>query len=257
MDNVEILNNIKINGNKISENAENSAVVQYAIYDKTIEKIKNEKYEEMVEFFNKKLNYYNRTSDIYESRINKDIGLYMKQMEMLINGYDQLFRDVLDDLQKAYYSQAEAVNNLILLSQKFKNGDINEIEKDKFVRVIEANAQKKLNYGVMIAECKARLRWCVNNFEYDINDIFKIDFYQVVIFDNSFLGKLKRHLIAIFAGKSSFEKFLNEYEIDILNKLNIKNEQKIANIFSTIHGVKEQMNRMETQIENEYIRKIA
>ena len=66
MDNVEILNNIKINGNKISENAENSAVVQYAIYDKTIEKIKNEKYEEMVEFFNKKLNYYNRTSDIYE-----------------------------------------------------------------------------------------------------------------------------------------------------------------------------------------------
>ena len=89
------------------------------------------------------------------------------------------------------------------------------------------------------------------------NEIFKINFYQIVIFDDSFLGKFKRNFEAIFLGRRKFERFLKEYNDFMLKDFEEKNDKKIKKLKKEINKVTELIEIKKQEVQNEYYRMIA
>ena len=123
--------------------------------------------------------------------------------------------------------------------------------------MIDACKQKVLNHGILIEEFKKKQKYYFEELEPIFNEIFKINFYQIVIFDNSFLGKLKRNFIAVFAGKRKFERFLKEYNESILKDFEDKNNKQIKKKKKENNKLTELMELKKHELQNEYYRMIA
>ena len=123
--------------------------------------------------------------------------------------------------------------------------------------MIDACKQKVLNHGILIEEFKKKQIYYFEELEPIFNEIFKINFYQIVIFDNSFLGKFKRNFIAAFAGKRKFERFLKEYNESILKDFEDKNNKQIKKMKKEINKLTELMELKKHELQNEYYRMIA
>ena len=61
---------------------------------KKFEKIREDKYNEMRDFFEKKLNYYNQSNDKYGNVIDNSIDLYMEEINKLVIIYNKLFDNI-------------------------------------------------------------------------------------------------------------------------------------------------------------------
>lgn len=82
-----------------------------------------------------------------------------------------------------------------------------------------ACAQKKLNYAVIIDECKARIKWCIENVQADINEIFMNNIYQLQIYEDNIFTKIKRIIFNKILGKSKFKRFLENYENEYIDEV--------------------------------------
>ena len=83
---------------KINENIENleiieneMAMIELAIYQKSIEGMKEQKLQEIKEFFEQQAKYYYQKADKYQIEIDKNIKMYERQIEKLMNAYDKLY----------------------------------------------------------------------------------------------------------------------------------------------------------------------
>ena len=140
---------------------------------------------------------------------------------------------------------------------KLKNDLNNELERIKILKMIDACTKKAINHDVLIEEFKEMQNKYFDELENVFNEIFKINFYQIVIFDDSFLGKFKRNFVAIFLGRRKFERFLKEYNNFMLKDFEEKNDKKIKKLKKEINKVTELIEIKKQEVQNEYYRMIA
>ena len=191
---------------KLNENLENLdnvdkeiGMIELAIYQKTIEQLKNNKINEIRNFFEQQAKIYNQNSKKYEKEIENNIKKYEEQIEKLVNVYDELYINIFKIMQNAKDNEKIAIANIVTLSdrlQKEKN-----IEQQLQKNII-ACIQKKLNYSVIIDECKARIEWCIENVKEDINQIFIIEANQLQLYKENIVSKIRRIIFNKISGKS-------------------------------------------------------
>ena len=181
----------KLNENLLNlEKVENEiTMIELAIYQKSLDDLKNKKLKELKEFFEQKANYYNQKTEKFNNEINRNIDEYELQIDKIINAYDSLYISVFKIMENALDNQKIAVANIVTLTEQRKNEEPNDMENTK--KTIIACAEKKLNYGVIIDECKARREWCAEEAIKNIEEIFKNNIYQLQVYDDSILNKIK------------------------------------------------------------------
>ena len=252
MDEVKIFEKLNENMQDL-ENVENEiSMLQLAKYQKSIEKLKKCKMNEIREFFEQKSRFYNQKSEKYEHEIEKNINNYKEQLEKLINVYDNLYLNIFKIMHNAMNNQKSAIANIVTLANKLKNEENNEKEIQTTQNIIIACAQKKLNYGVIIDECNARIKWCIENAQADINEVFTNNIYQLQIYDENIFIKIKRAIFNKISGKSKFKGFLENYENEYMKGIRAKNSSKVLDRVATLSGIMKQMEEVKEQISIKY-----
>lgn len=252
MDEIQIFEKLNENMQNL-ENVENEiSMLQLAIYQKSIEKLKDCKMNEIREFFEQQSRFYNQKSEKYEYEIEKNINKYKEQLEKLINAYDNVYVNVFRIMQNAVDNQKIALANIVTLTEKLQKEKLTNEETQKIKNTIIACAQKKLNYAVIIEECKARIKWCIENVQADINEVFINNIYQLQICEDNIFTKIKRIIFNKISGKSKFKRFLENYENEYIKDIKSKNTSKVLDIISTLKGIMKQMEEVKKQISIKY-----
>ncbi len=246
---------------KINENIENLEIInsemtmmELAIYQKSIEKIKERKLQEIKQFFDQQAqNYYQKTTK-YQFEIDKNIQMYEKQIEKLMNAYENLYMNTFKIMQNAINNQNIAIANIVTLVAERER---KEQEVQKINQRIIALAQKKLNYAVIVEECRARLKWCRENAEISINEVFENPVYPLQIYEENIIYKIRKSIFHRISGKSKFKKFLENYPIEYIESIKRKNNEKIMQVMATLKGIKRQMKQVKLEITVEYEKMLA
>ena len=252
MDEIQILEKLNENMQNL-ENVENEiSMLQLAIYQKNTEKLKECKLNEIRGFFEQQSRFYNQKSEKYEVEIEKNINKYKEQLEKLIHVYDNLYINIFKIMQNAMNNQKIAIANIVTLTEKLQEKPNNDEEIQEIKNMIMACAQKKLDYAVMIDECKARMKWCIENVQTDINEVFINNIYQLQIYEDNVFTKIKRMIFNKISGKSKFKRFLENYENEYIKDIKIKNTSKILDVISILKGIMKQMEKVKEQISVKY-----
>lgn len=252
MDEIQIFEKLNENMQNL-ENVENEiSMLQLAIYQKNTEKLKECKLNEIRGFFEQQSRFYNQKSEKYEVEIEKNINKYKEQLEKLIHVYDNLYINIFKIMQNAMNNQKIAIANIVTLTEKLKEKTHNDEEIQEIKNMIMACAQKKLDYAVMIDECKARMKWCIENVQTDINEVFINNIYQLQIYEDDIFTKIKRMIFNKISGKSKFKRFLENYENEYIKDIKIKNTSKILDVISILKGIMKQMEKVKEQISVKY-----
>lgn len=252
MDEIEIFEKLNENMQNL-ENLENEiSMLQLAIYQKNIEKLRDCKMNEIREFFEQQLKFYNQKSEKYKYEIEKNINKYKEQLEKLTNVYDNLYVNIFKIMQNAMNNQKIAIANIVTLTERLQKEKNTDEEIQKMQNTILVCAQKKLNYAVIIDECKARIKWCIENVQEDINEVFINNIYQLQIYEDNIFTKIKRIIFNKISGKSKFKRFLENYENEYIEDIKAKNTSKILDIVSTLNGIMKQMEEVKEQISINY-----
>lgn len=155
-------------------------------------------------------------------------------------------------MQNAMNNQKIAIANIVTLTEKLQEKPNNDEEIQEIKNMIMACAQKKLDYAVMIDECKARMKWCIENVQTDINEVFINNIYQLQIYEDDIFTKIKRMIFNKISGKSKFKRFLENYENEYIKDIKIKNTSKILDVISILKGIMKQMEKVKEQISVKY-----
>lgn len=235
------------------ENVENEiSMVELAIYQKSIEELENLKLKELREFFEQQARFYNQKSEKYKDEIDKNIEKYKSQIEKLVNVYDNLHVKVFKIMQNAMDNQKIAIANIVTLTGRLQDEELSDEEIKRIQNNIIACAQKKLNYAVIIDECKARIKWCIENVQKDINEVFKNNIYQLQIYEDNIFTKIRRMIFNKISGRSKFKRFLQNYENEYIKDIKSKNNLKVLDVVSTLRGIMKQMEEVKKQISIKY-----
>lgn len=233
------------------------SMIELAIYQKSIEELKDTKINEIREFFEQKAKFYNQKIEKYNNEINNNIEKYQIEIGKLINTYNNLYVNVFKIMESAINNQKIAIANIVTLTERIQKEDLKDEEIEKIRNTIIACAERKLNYAVIIDECKARIKWCTDDALNNINEIFQNNIYQLQTYDENIVNKIKRNLFNIFFGKSSYKKFIENYEFEYFKNLKQKNNSRILDITSTIKGIIIQMEETKKQISLKYKEKMC
>lgn len=243
----------KLNKNLIDiNNVENEmSMLQVAIYQKNIEKIEKEKLDELNSFLSIQAQLYNQNINEFKM-VNEIIDEYKKSIDKIISIYNNLYLFVFERLSKARNNQKIAVANLITLSSRKERETISEDDKIKVENSIMACAQKKVNYMVIVDECNARIKWCIDEMINDINTLFSNKNTMMIVSNDNIFSKLKRFIFNKISGSSKFDQFLNDYIQNDLITLKSKVDEKCLNLITIIQGIEMQLNAVEKKIEIAY-----
>ena len=252
MDKILIFEKLNENMQNLENVEKEISMLQLAIYEKNTEKLKECKMNEIREFFEQQSKFYNQKSEKNEYEIEKNINKYKEQLEKLINVYDNLYVNIFKIMQNAMNNQKIAIANIVTLTEKLKTEKITDEEIQKIKNTIIACAQKKLNYAVIIDECKARIKWCIENVQADINELFVNNICQLQIYEDNIFTKIKRMIFNKISGKSKFKRFLENYENEYIKDIKSKNSLKVLDVSSTLKGIIKQMEKVKEQISIKY-----
>lgn len=228
------------------------SMVELAIYQKSIEQLKNQKIIELEQYFEQQAKIYNQKSFKYQDEIEKNIIQYKKQMEKLINIYDQVYMCAFRTMQNAINNQKIAVANIVTVTDKIETEEISEEEKAILENTRIAIAQKKLNYAVIIEECRARIEWCIENVSKDINNIFTNHINQLQVYKENIFVRIRRTIFYKFSGRKKYKKILENYEKNVLKEISNHNTVKIFELASILKGITKQMKIANIQVANMY-----
>lgn len=173
MDKTDYYIKIDKNINRINAIENDLSTLQYAMYRKSVESIKAVKLLEIRDYLDNQCIYYGQKSYAFKDEMNQIYEEYEFQMKRITNVYDKMFVDILKILKNAYNNQKIAVSNIITIDNQYNNTDFLTPEKvEELKKIKRACAQKKVNYSVIVRECKARINWIIENVQKDLREIF-------------------------------------------------------------------------------------
>lgn len=227
-------------------------MIELAIYQKNIEQMKNEKISETKTFLEKQAINYGQKYEKYQSQISSNLEKYVKKLEGLIKAYDNLYLNTFKIMESARNNQKISVANIMTLEEKLNNAE-NIKEKQNLKNMVIACAQRKLNYAVIIEECDARIMWCIENVQKDINEIFMNNYNKIEIYKtNDIVKKIRKFFFNKISGKKRYADFLSNYENEYMKEISTKCNSKIFEIIATSKGVTLQMENVKKQISTKY-----
>ena len=189
----QILEDLNGNLQELNTVENKIAMLQLALFQKSLENLRKDKLNEMKQYFEQQAKFYNQNIKDYQNNINEIIDDCNNQLKELINSYDYLYINFFKMMQEAINNQKISVGNIIILIEKLnKNDKITDEEKKKIKNNIIACAQKKLNYSVIIDECKARINWCIESAKQDIDEIFSNNMDQLQVYKSDIISKIRR-----------------------------------------------------------------
>ena len=250
MDKKELLEELEKNMKDLKTVDEKYSMLMLALYQKSIQEVREQKLKEVKEYFSNQIKYFNQEESDYQGPIDYIIKEYTKQIDGLVEAYDYLYMNAFKSMQKAINNQLIAIGNTVTLWDKkdqLNGADTKEIEK-RMMAII----QKKVNYSVIVEECKSRLNWCVQNASKDMDEIFENKFYQLEVYQDSFFARLKRKIMNAISGKKKMAEVIDQYNIKDLKQIEYKNRMKIAGIIATATGVLKQIELVEKEIDSQY-----
>lgn len=247
MDKILIINELNKNIKDFSYINEKITMIQLAMYKKNEKELKLRKINELKEYFNNKINFYGQDILDYQKNVNDIIKEYTNEIDKLIKAYDYLYSNINNKLQKSISNQIIAIGNIVTLLSKKNTENAQKIDNN-----ILAIAQKKVNYSVIIEECRARLNWCIENIEKDIDNIFENKFYELDIYKNSFFEKIKRKILNYINGKKNAKNIIEKYKNDNLKKILDINNSEIVTIIALTKELLKQIANVENQISVQY-----
>lgn len=248
MEKIEIYEKLNKNIQDLEIIENEISMMELAIYQKTIEKLKENKINELKEFFEQQARYYNQKSDKYEKEIDRNIEIYEKEIEKLINSYDSLYINVFKIMQTAINNQKIAIANIVTTTHRMQKDNLSDMEKQAVQNIIIDCAQKKLDYAIVVDECKARIKWCIENVEKDINEIFRNNIYQMQLYKENIVSRIRRMIFNALSGRNKYKEFLINYENEYLSDVKTKNNLKVLDIIATLKGIVKQMEETRKQI---------
>ena len=251
MDKNQILKKLNDNLQELSNVENKIAMIQLALYQKSLEELRENKLNELNTYLEQQAKFYNQDVKNYRNKIDEIIENYNKQIKELISSYDYLYVNFFKMMEDAINNQKIAIANIITLVEKLNNDNV-EKEESKLNNTIIACAQKKLNYAVIIEECKARINWCIENAQNDINEIFDSNMEQLQEYKNDAINKFFRKIFNFLSGKNKYEKILNTYKIDTLKCIEKKSKSKILDCATILSGVMKQIDMVKKQILAQY-----
>lgn len=228
------------------------AMLQLAMYEKRVQEIKERKISEIRNFFELQSKLYNQKVEKYETEIENNVEMYKKQLERLIVAYNNAYVDTFKMMQEAMNDQKFAIANIITLSKKLQSDGITDVEKSNIQNKIKADVQKKLNFSVIIDECKARMSWYIENVQADLNNLFVVSSNQLQAYDENIFTKIRRIVSNKLSGKSKFKNFLENYEKENIRSIEVKNNIKMLDLYVILKGVKKQVAYVRNEIEMQY-----
>ena len=251
MDKIQILKELDENVKNMEKINDELSMLNFAIYQKGTEKLKEEKIQNIKNFFNNEAKKYSLNSDKFKDEIQLNVNKYEEQINKLITAYDDMYLNVFKIMQGAINNQKIAIANIVTeIDKRDNNEDIDKAENIN--NIIIACVQKKLNYAVIIDECYARLNWCVDELQKDLNEIFINNTVQLQAYNENVVVKLRNIIVNKIFGKGKYKKFLLNYENEYLTHIKEKNNLKIMNIVATSIGVSKQMENVTEQILQNY-----
>ena len=99
--------NLNIQSLEVIENE--SYKIELSIYQKIVEELKENKMNELKDFFKQQSKYYNQKSENYEEETTKNIEKYKEEIEKLIKAYDNLYINVFKIMKTASSNQKIAI----------------------------------------------------------------------------------------------------------------------------------------------------
>lgn len=251
MDKIQILKELDENVKNMEKINDELSMLNFAIYQKGAEKLREEKIQNIKNFFNNEAKRYSLNSDKFKDEIQLNVNKYEEQINKLITAYDDMYLNIFKIMQGAINNQKIAIANIVTeIDKRDNNEDIDKAENIN--NIIIACAQKKLNYAVIIDECYARLNWCVDELQKDLNEIFINNTVQLQAYNENVVVKLRNIIVNKIFGKGKYKKFLLNYENEYLTHIKEKNNLKIMNIVATSIGVSKQMENVTEQILQNY-----
>ena len=252
MEENEVFDNIMKNLKELDIVEKDISMVRLAIYQKKIEKIKYAKIDEINNYFENESLYYHQKSNDFEQEIDKNVQKYKEQIDKLINVYDKLYVRAFRKMENSINNQKIAIANIITLSKKMKQEGISNEDKQNYRKTITACAQRKLNYSVIIDECKARLNWCVDNIQKDLDEVFVNKSTQLDLYNENAFTRFKEQLLNRLFGKKRFKRVLEEYETEYIKTIKNKNNSKVLGVIIVIEAVEKQFEDVKVQISSQY-----
>ncbi len=228
------------------------SMIELAIYQKSIEKIKSQMINETRDFLEKQAINYEQKYEKYQNQIISNMEKYVKKLEALVNAYDNLYLNTFKIMENARNNQKVSVANIIISEEKINKTE-NIKEKQNLQNMVIACAQKKLNYSVITDECDARIMWCIENVQKDINEIFMNNYNKIEIYKtNDIVKKIRKFFFNKISGKKRYADFLSNYENEYMKEISTKCNSKIFEIIATSKGVTLQMENVKKQISTKY-----
>ena len=228
------------------------SMLELAIYQKKIENLKEEKLHEIRQYYEQQSQYFNQNSYDYQDEIDKNVEQYKVQIDKLINVYDKLYVRTFKIMQNSINNQKISISNIITLTRKIKEENLPEKDIQNYEKIINACAQKKLNYSVIINECKARIKWCIENVQKDIKDVFVGKTTELKVYKENVFNKIKEKILNLIFGKVRFQRVLDEYETEYIKSLKAKNNSRVLGVIIVIEGIEKQFEQVKEQISNIY-----
>ena len=145
-----------------------------------------------------------------------------------------------------------AIANIVTLKERLNQNEITDEEVQNIQNTIIACAQKKLNYAVIVEECKARIKWCTQNVQKDMNEIFRNNIYQLQIYKENIISKIRRMLFNKITGKSKYKRFLENFAAEYMKDIKTKNTSRVLDVILTLKGILKQMEEVNEQISVKY-----
>ncbi len=222
--------------------------IELKLFEKSAASTKFQYEKNFVDKIQNMANYYGQDLEKYEEKISQLKQNYFQYFQKVKNVYDKLFLTCLNNYMNCFNEQKKCVAQILEHYCSYC-----ETKNEEDFKLMNAYAQNKVNYTLIMEECRARLKWCISEFENDINDLYKDEENKIeVINDGNIFASIKKFLVNIFSGKQKFNSFLEKFEKDFNRDLDEKSFQKCMQVISVTGGIMKQVKSVKLQIDEKF-----
>ena len=233
-----------------------SNLLSITIFYKEVAEIKQRKMNYFDNFVEVELSRYHQGKEKHKDAIQDLREEYEYQMTKLEQMYAKLYMEVTKFLDNALDNQNNSVSNIVANEEKLSFSSLSDEDK-KRAKIIERAEYKKVqNYNVIIRECRARQKWCVEEAEKALNDFFPEVQKNENLANVQDTGILDR-IMNIFTGGYKFTNALNKFQAETLKTVKDKVDENRENAAAVLIGVTKQVKDCKKQIKEIYERQIS
>ena len=250
MKKIDINEEIGFTFKELSKVRNDRLMLNAIIYERKNNELLKLKLKQFQEYLNNQICFYKLNKKNYDEIIDEYLHEYENKMRKIVYQYNLEYNYIQSELVISQTNQSIAIANLIISKRdKIKASSINNVALiEKADRRIFSTAQKKLNYDVVIDECEARLKKCVNDNISFINNVFIINSNQLDYANRGIFNKIKQFFITTFSGKKNFEKYVLKPLEMVFKNLDVKVISKVSDVKLETIAFYSQMNKIKNDI---------